>query len=357
MENKLNLIAFHITDNCSAHCPMCYENACKNNDLNGEIETLKQIAYNAIANGKVEQFLLVGGDPCEHPHIMELMRFIKKTGEEFGIDTFIEVLSNTHDYRENGEIVPMEEVAKYVDKMNVTVHGETAEIHDAFNGVKGSYEHMMKNVAKFAEIKSSEQSIGLTVNVMPSTVNNISQIIYSANARLGGVVEDVCVQRIAPIGRALGQTRYFIGHEDVDALMVALDSLYKQGIGIEICDCFPFCSVKPEYRYLLPEGGCNWGSEILSVGRNGDITRCALSSEVLSKNFLELDSEEKFLDFWNNDPILKGFRQKLHLSEACKRCENARECGGGCLMARPSGDPYKNRTVKNNDTDYLAPMK
>jgi len=357
MKNKLNLIAFHITDNCSAHCPMCYENACKNPDLDGEIETLKQIAYNAIVNGKVESFLLVGGDPCEHPKIMELMRFIKETGKQFNVDTFIEVLSNTHDYKEDGKKVPMEEVAKYVDKMNVTVHGETAEIHDAFNGVKGSYEHMMQNVTEFIRVKSDNNSVGLTVNVMPSTLNNISQIIYNANARLGGTVQDVCVQRIAPIGRALGQTRYYINGQDVDILMATLDKLYKDGMGIEICDCFPYCAVKPEFRYLLPEGGCNWGTEILSVDRNGNIFRCALSSAHLSENFLSLDSEEKFLHWWETDPILKSFREGLHLSDACKRCENARACGGGCLIARPTGDPYKTSEVSNNDSDYLAPIK
>ncbi len=355
--SKLNTIAFHITDSCSAHCPMCYESACKKTDLNGEIEVLKQIAYNAIVNGRVEQFLLVGGDPCDHPQLMELMRFIKNTGKAHGVDTFIEVLSNTHDYKDNGKSVSMEEVAKLVDKMNVTVHGETPEIHDAFNGVPGSYEHVMQNVKRFAEIKQDKDALGLTINVMPSTVHKISEIVYSAISKMGGEVADVCVQRIAPVGRALGQTRYFIEREDVGDLMVALDGLYKAGFGIEICDCFPYCSVKEEYRYLLPKGGCNWGSEILSVSRNGDINRCALSDVKLSKNFLELDSEEKFVKWWESDPIIKAFKNQLHLSEACKACENARECGGGCLMARPGGDPYKDGKVSNAENDYLAPER
>ena len=352
--SNLKMIAFHITDNCSAHCPMCYEQACKKDDLHGEIETLKKVVHNAIANGRVESFLLVGGDPCEHPHLMELLRYIKEEGVKYGVNTFVEVLSNTHDYKDDGKPVPMEEVAKYVDKLNVTVHGETPEIHDAFNGVPGSYEHMMDNVVEFIGLKSDDQSVGITVNVMPSTVGKMTHIIYSANERLGGFVEDVCVQRIAPVGRAVGSTKYFIERQDVNTLMAALYQASENGMGVEICDCFPFCSVKPEYRHLLPKGGCNWGSEVLSVNRDGSITRCALSSTKLSANMAELDTEEKFMNWWENDPVINGFKDGLHISEACQRCAQVRECGGGCLMARAGGDPYKpNGEVSNDSDDYL----
>ena len=334
VEYNLNMIAFHITDNCSAHCPMCYENACKNKDLDGELETLKKIVHNAIANGKVENFLMVGGDPCEHPHLMELMRFIKSEGEKYGVDTFIEVLSNTHDYRENGEIVPMEEVAKLVDKMNVTVHGVNAGEHDSFNGVEGSYEHMMENVRKFIDVKSDEQSVGITVNVMPHTFDKIAEIVYNANEDLNGAIADICVQRIAPVGRAAKHKEmYLIERQDVDVLMPILAALKENGFELDVCDCFPWCSVKPEYRHLLHEGGCNWGTEVVSVSPKGDISRCALSSSKLSANMAELDTPEKFMEWWMTDPELVAFRQRLHLDEACKRCAQSRECGGGCVIS------------------------
>ena len=345
---KLNMIAFHITDNCAAHCPMCYENACKNKNLDGELETLKQIAHNAIANGKVENFIMVGGDPCEHPHLMELMRFIKTEGEKYGVNTSIEVLSNTHDYRENGEIVPMEEVAKLVDKMNVTVHGINADEHDSFNGVKGSYEHMMENVRKFIKVKGDDQSVGITVNVMPQTYDKIGEIVHNANRDLLGSIQDVCVQRIAPVGRAAKNPEMFlIEKQQVDVLMPILNALHEEGLGLDVCDCFPWCSVKPEYRHLLREGGCNWGTEIVSVSRNGDAYRCALSETKLSKNLTELDTPEKFMEWWMTDPELVAFRKKLHLDEACRRCAQSRECGGGCVISSKC----------SGGVDYLAEPK
>lgn len=356
MEYKLKTIAFHITDNCCAHCPMCYENAQRSSDLDGEFETLKKIAHNAIANGKAEQFLIVGGDPCEHPHLIELMRYIKEEGKKYNLNPFIEVLSNTHDYKENGKIVPMEEVVKLVDKMNVTLHGETPTMHDLFNGVKGSYVHVLDNIKRFVELKSDEQSVGVTVNVMPHTVDSINQIVFKANLILNGAVEDVCVQRIAPVGRACGSIKYFIEKQDLDTLMPLLADIDRKGIALDVCDCFPFCSIKPEYRHLLPKGGCSWGKEVISVKPNGDITRCALSSNILSKNMLELDTEEKFFDWWNNDPELKSFREGCHLTEVCHKCNKYKECGGGCVLARPTGDPYKGGKVEKGN-DYLSSLE
>lgn len=63
MENKLKEINFHITDVCNGHCPMCYateEGMCR---TNGNIETLKKVVHNAIVNGEVERFVMVGGGP------------------------------------------------------------------------------------------------------------------------------------------------------------------------------------------------------------------------------------------------------------------------------------------------------
>lgn len=60
---KLREIDFHITDECQGHCPMCYateEGTCRKH---GDLEELKQIVHNAIVNGEVERFVMVGGDP------------------------------------------------------------------------------------------------------------------------------------------------------------------------------------------------------------------------------------------------------------------------------------------------------
>ena len=117
---KLKEIDFHITDVCNGHCPMCYATEEGIERKNGDIELLKKVVHNAIVNGEVERFVMVGGDPCEHPQLVELLRYIKDEGKANNVKTTTIVLSNTHDYKEDGKTVSMEEVAKYVDEMDET---------------------------------------------------------------------------------------------------------------------------------------------------------------------------------------------------------------------------------------------
>lgn len=341
MEIKLKEINFHITDVCNGHCPMCYateEGMCR---TNGDIDTLKKIVHNAIANGEVERFIMVGGDPCAHPQLMELLRYIKEEGKANNVNAKTIVLSNTHDYRDNGQIVPMEEVVKYVDEMSVTVHGATAEEHDAFNGVKGSYKHVMDNLKEFARVKSDEQEISATINVMPHTIKNMEQIMLHTALELNGDVDYFFIQRIAPSGRA-SDNKFFIEQIQVNDVMQVFKKLKDEhGFNIEFCDVFPWCSVKPEYRDMLPKGGCNWGKEVCAVYADGSVKRCAMGDKDLSANMAQLDTPEKFKEFWETDKDLQMFRKMKHLDERCKACEMLRDCGGGCTIGRIDGDPYK----------------
>jgi len=238
--------------------------------------------------------------------------------------------------------------------MDVTIHGATAEIHDAFNGCSGSYEHVLENVKKFAEIKNDEQEVCVMINVMPHTVEHMEEIMLNSTLKLDGKVDFFGIQRIAPSGRACGETKYFIEQVDVNSIMEIFKRMRSQhGLNVEFIDVFPWCSVKPEYRDMLPKGGCNWGTEVCAVYADGSVARCAMSDRRLSANMLELDTPEKFAEFWETDQELLKFRKKAHLDEYCKKCSMLADCGGGCTIARKSGDPYKDDIPKQGH-DYLS---
>ena len=348
-------IDFHITDYCLGNCPMCYateENGCR---THGDLDVLKQVVHNAIANGEVERFVMVGGDPCEHPHLVELLKYIKEQGKIYKVKTKTIVLSNTHDYKENGKTVSIEEVAPYIDEMDVTVHGATAEIHDKFNGCPGSYDHVMENVRKFIDVKGPEQDVCAIINVMPHTVEHMEDIMANTVLNLNGELSAFGIQRIAPSGRANGTAKYFIERFDVNPMMETFRRVMREyGVGVEFIDVFPWCTVKPQYRDMLPKGGCNWGTEVCAVYADGSVARCAMSNNKLSANMAQLDTPEKFAEFWENDPELKRFREGAHLDEMCKKCKMLADCGGSCTMARPTGDPYQNMPMIEQGHDYLA---
>lgn len=354
MSYSLKEINLHITDFCTGNCPMCYATDEKMKREHGDLETLKLIAHNAIANGRVENFVMVGGDPCEYPHLVELLKFIKGEGKKYNINTRNMVISNTHDYKENGKPVNIEDTIEYLEGVCFTVHGENAKIHDSFNKSIGSYEHAIKNVQKYANVRSKNQEICIIINLMPQTVEHLDEIIDNIYNDLDNNVDSIAIQRIAPIGKACGSTKYFIDQDEMNKTFEILkNSQEKYGFYLELVDAFPWCNVKPQYRKMLRKGGCNWGNDSCAVFKDGTISRCAMSDNKLSKTMLELDTPEKFMDFWKTDNELVSFRNKKHLDEQCKKCKMLSECGGACVLARTTGDPYKSKPPEIGH-DYLA---
>lgn len=354
MEGRIKEFNLHITEYCSGHCPMCYATDESMDRKHGDLNTLKKIIHNAIANGNVERFVMVGGDPCEHPNLVEILKYVKNEGKEYGIPTKTMVISNTHDYKENGQLVDIKDIVEYIDGMCVTVHGINANEHDKFNGCKGSYEHVMNNLKKYNEVRNKSQEICIIVNLMPQTVNCLEDIMLKTNEKIDNGVDGFALQRIAPIGRACGTVKYFIKQEDVNkVLQICKKMKEEKGFFIELVDTFPWCVVEPEYRNLLPKGGCNWGTDYCAVFADGTVSRCAMSDNKLSANVLDLDTKDKFSRFWKEDKELNKFRRKEHLDDQCKKCALINECGGGCVLARKSGDPYKTDPPELGH-DYLA---
>ncbi len=341
MDYKIEEIDLHITDYCRCNCPNCYATQPGMVRKHGDLETLKLIVHNAISNGGVKRFVMVGGDPCEHPHFVELLKYIKEEGRKYDVDTETIVLSNTHDYRENGKIVPIEYAAQYVDEMDVTIHGSSAKEHDRYNRTPGSYEHVIANLNRFAEVKTDNQALCAVINLIPSTVSHIEDIMQTTINRFNNKLDSFCIQRIVLEGRAEGDTKWFIRKEDINTVMEVFNKMiHEKEKDINFCDVLPWCIVDEKYWPMLNEGGCNWGTEVLAVYMDGKITRCAMSKNGLSKKMTELNTKEKWQEFWNNDPELNAFRNKIHLDNKCKTCELLSRCGGSCVLARESGDPY-----------------
>ena len=350
MKYNVKEINFHITDYCNGNCPYCYYTKEGVERKHGDLEVLKQVVHNSIVAGEVERFIMVGGDPCEYPYLVELLKYIKEEGKKYNVKTTTIVLSNTHDYKENGKPVEIKDIMDLVDEMDVTIHGSTALEHDTFNGVPGSYEHVLANIKKFQELKNDEQAIGVVVNVVPYTVSHFEEILLSTAQKLNWDFDAFVIQRIAPAGRAEGEVKWFIEKQDVNAIMQILHKMIQEKNKIvEFCDVLPWCTVKEEYRYMLPEGGCNWGKEVCAVEMDGSVKRCAMSSLRLTSKLTELDTKEKWERFWYTDPELTAFRKKTHLDEKCKACELLEKCGGSCAMARQSGDPYSAHIINPID--------
>ena len=201
----------HITAKCGSCCDYCYvdpHEQCptatlfKKGPKEGDTDTLKRVISSLRWFAGVEDLVFVGGDPCKHSNLVGLMQHAK--AEKMNVV----VLSNTHQYLDGGKEVPIETVAHLIDEVDFTLHGPTAEKHDAFNKTPGSYQGAMDRIRRFMAVRSPEQSVGIILNMVLSTIRSpelLHDIMENIINELGLVPEQdfFTIQRIAPSGKAL----------------------------------------------------------------------------------------------------------------------------------------------------------
>ena len=360
---QMNEVDLHICRSCDGKCPYCYVDACgernelfKDLPLRGDTITLMKIIRNIGIAAGAKNLVFVGGDPCHHPNLVSLLRYAKK--HVGGMD--VAVLSNTHIYRDNGKIMPIEYIMNYVDEMDFTLHG-LGSAHDAINGCRGSFDNGMRQLKRYMTCRGDkENGVAIVLNFVPYTLTHLERIMSGVIDELGMDPERdyFVIQRIAPTGRA--RINYSQWMVDPELLVNALDTiaqLYERRgfrTNLDTVDVFPWCAIPEKYHYMLHPGGCQWGQPggVLSVVQDGGIQRCALSERILG-NILFLDTSEQFTHFMENNATLRAFRNHQHLDDKCLSCELLSKCGGGCVIAAGNGDPYKSEMPQTGH-DYLT---
>ncbi len=361
---EVDEVDLHITRECDGHCPYCYvdegggsNELFKRLPLYGDTETLKEIIRNIRGAAGAKSLVFVGGDPCRHPDLAELLRYAKE--DVGGMATC--VLSNTHSYMKDGKAVPIEAIVPYVDELDFTLHG-IGSAHDTINGNPGAYDHAMEQLKAYMRARgdTTHKGVGIVLNFIPYTLQHIEGMMMGAISELHMDPERdyFLVQRIAKTGRACeGYSRWMVKQ---DLLTKALGSIeyIRQEYGFETkldaVDAFPWCAIPEQYWYMLTPGGCKWGCPdgVLSVVQDGGIQRCALSERILG-NFLDINTPAAFTRFLTGNSILQMFRTHRHLDGKCLSCDLLEKCGGGCVIAAGDGDPYKAGDIHTGH-DYLA---
>lgn len=310
---KLSSVILHITDMCTSHCPYCY--ACANDKKysHADIKTIYNI-IEELAKAEVERVSILGGDPVLHPYIIDIAKRLCEKGITAGI------MSNTLEFP-----VAIDEVIKYIDVYETTIHGCTAMGHDAFSGKQGAYKLLINNLRTLSK---HNVTIGIAINIIPETSNMIYDMVEALIKKEKIHVDYIVLQRIISFGRAEDSTRYLLTKENLEQALENVDKVYKQlGIKITVEDPFPLCAMDESYRkYMHP---CEWGYTKAALNGNGDLTRCGADPRYLLGNIFK----KPITEIWEHSPILEEFRQKKYLPDECQKCKLFTQCGGGCSLS------------------------
>ena len=310
---SVKLVALHVTQACSHRCSFCYLSG-NPGGAHGDKHTLMRIV-DALGGQGVREIAFLGGDPCEHPNLLE----VAQRARQLGISTT--VVSNTHNYLG----ADPQFVAKVVCCVDTTFHAATPAEHDIIALKDGAYDKVVGNLRR---LRGHIASMGVTCNITPQNCRELYVLLDRLLHKEQLPIDHVLVQRIIPQGRARDTSSHMVGDVHASAGLEQLDRA-KRDFGLRvICeDTFPLCAIPQRFHQMLSR--CEWGFTRAAVNYLGDLSRCGSDPRYRLGNILE----RPLCDIWNNSEILKSFRSREYLPDDCRKCRLLEQCGGGCALA------------------------
>ena len=332
------IVIWETTQACDlacVHCRACAQPA--RNPLELSTAEAKRLV-DQIAEMQVPVFVLTGGDPLKRPDIYELVEYA--TGK--GVHTSMTPSATPLLTRE--AIADLKRCG--LARLAVSLDGSTAEIHDAFRRVAGSYRQTLDAI-RWARGLGVPVQINTTITRRNlADLENMIQLLERLDIVLWSVFF------LVPMGR--GQTSDLIAAEECEQVFARLYVLAVQAK-------FDIKTTEAQHyrRYVLqrrteerragrtvlaphvpgagaisPDGigraprGINDGRGFAFVSHIG---------QVFPSGFLPLAAgsirTQALSDIYRNSPLFRVLRDTSRLQGKCGRCEFREICGGSRARA------------------------
>jgi MoaA/NifB/PqqE/SkfB family radical SAM enzyme len=136
-EANLRLVAWEVTRSCNLACVHCRA-AAHMEPYEGELGPEASFRLlDQIAEVGQPIVILTGGEPLLRPDIFDLAKY--------GTDKGLRMVMSP-----NGTLITEDTARKMADsgikRISISIDGSTAESHDAFRGVEGSFEASMRGI-------------------------------------------------------------------------------------------------------------------------------------------------------------------------------------------------------------------
>lgn len=331
---SLNTLIFHVTGLCNLRCRHCWQSADIGESLKREDEKL-----GIVSPGDLEYVLrkakplglncvkFTGGEPFLHPRIMEYLEVADREGLSVGIET-------------NGTLIEEERVKQLQEIKQlfvaVSLDGASAQIHDRFRGVAGTYNRTMAAIERMTRANISVQII---MSLYRENVNSLRDVVRLAN---NYDVQSVKINPVQPMGRG----RDLAGQGDAlpvaELLQVAehcrdqLRSEFRGELNLSLPLAFrPFNEIQYQ-RFSV----CRI-FQIMGLMPNGDLSFCGIGNIARSMVIGNI-YQDNLSHLWQKAPILVELRNSLpqELKGVCGKCILSASCLGECraLAYEQTGD-------------------
>ena len=317
----LSMVWLEITQACNLRCLHCYEgnahvasrNLLSLDKWKSIIVELKVLAVNRV--------VVIGGEPCAHKDIKELLIFL--SNKKIDITLFT-----------NGTLLDdelMNIIIKNQIKVKVSLYGHIAEIHDAITIRKGSFEKLVKSIHLL-------KSNGVTVDVAVVAMKENQEHLGEIQAFIKSL--DITYRGYDVIRNVFGgsQSEHTPNKKEVIA-----KAKYTKPV---------FITYKNQFDANFRRNSCWYGK--FAITENGDIIPCVFERNVVYGNvntnsLAEILVSETLKDNWFRDFSKIETCRDCEFRFACKDCRplgisvcgNLNEKNPRCLYNPYSGEWHK----------------
>lgn len=338
------IVIWETTQACDLACLHC--RACAQ-PLRSPLELSTEEARDLIdqvARMAAPLFVLTGGDPLKRPDIYSLVEY----GTQRGVRTSMTPSATP--------LLTRAAIARLRDcglaRLAISLDGSTAEIHDAFRGVSGSYALTLDAVRWTGELGLPVQ-INTTISRRNlDDFNNLVALLKTFEMVLWSVFF------LVPTGR--GQLQDLVSAEEFEEVFARLAEV-SQSVHFDI----KTTEAQHYRRYLAQQRaaqrrrnarpgsipparlfgdgigraprGLNDGKGFVFISHRG---------EVFPSGFLPLAAgnirTQPLADIYRNAPLFRQLRDTSNLKGKCGQCEFREICGGSRSRAyAATGDPFE----------------
>ena len=215
-------LQFELTGQCNLACKHCYN---RSGDLDRETlmtpDKWCELAHQIVADGGIFQCIISGGEPLLlGDRLFDIMDILHEDGTSFVVIT-------------NGFLLTPEKVKRFSKYrfywFQISLDGVNAEIHDAFRGVKGSWERAVKGAI---EISNAGIPLVIAHTVTPDNLMQVEDMV-ELSYRLGA--SRIILGEVLPSGRAIRNQQIILSHEEKNYLygkMQELQLKYQRKIDV-----------------------------------------------------------------------------------------------------------------------------
>ncbi len=190
---------------------------------------------------------LDGGEPTLHPHLLDALRLARDLG-------YREINLTTNGRRLAGRQAVIDLLATGVGSLLVSLHGPTAEVHDAITGAPGAFDETLAGLRNLVALRPARLDLGVNVTVCRRNVECLEDLV--ARVQSEGV-DKVNLQLVTPFGAA--RAGVVPPMEEAVAAVTRVLDRFGDSMRLHVVNS-QFCLFPGRERYLSGDVG--------KVGRN-----------------------------------------------------------------------------------------